>query len=217
MHDHADNTRTWPTCTVCHQDLWHSELGRIACRRCQQRTDDNLAALAGDTGLYRALGLALAPGARTGEARVSGGGRTAPLPLRLEPLSLSARGGVVTILQEWLVDWHQYLGWCHPRWVGGLREQLDQTVQALRNNLEWAACSHLAFGDFSAEVAWLAGMCRRQISGERSERRIVVACSCGGTLRITLSTPGARCAGCGTQYARSEVLELPLAPRGMAA
>lgn len=41
-------------------------------------------------------------------------------------------------------------------------------------------------------------------------------CSCGTLLRVTVSTPGARCRGCNTQYGRSEVLELPLAARAAA-
>ncbi|GFE20043.1 hypothetical protein [Streptomyces nigrescens] len=208
---------SWPACGACGRPLWENELGRQACRMCQRRVDDNLQSLAGSQGLYAALSAALVPGAGNGEARVSGGTRTAPLPLRLEPLSLSSRGGVVTVLQTWLVDWHEQLQWAHPRWQGDLQQQLDQVVQALRTNLEWAASQHPAFGDFSAEVAALVRSCHRQATGEKPERRIVVACPCGSTLRVTISTPGARCAGCGTQYTRADVLELPLATHGMAA
>ncbi|MER7794883.1 hypothetical protein [Streptomyces sp. NPDC097640] len=213
MHQPEDDY-TWPTCAACSRELRHDELGRIACRICQNRTDEHLEALAGETGLYAALTRVLTPGAGTGEGRVSGS-RTAPLPLRLEPLNLSARGGVVTVLQTWLVDWHDTLGWRHPRWKGGLQQQLDQVVKALRANLEWAATEHPAFSEFAAEVGQMARACRRQVTGERLERRITVACSCGGTLRVTISTPGARCS-CGAQYGRVEVLELPLAVRNAA-
>jgi hypothetical protein len=205
----------WPTCTACRRQLRHDELDRIACRISQHRVDGNIADLAGDAGLYALLAGAFAPGAGSGEGRVSGS-RSAPLPLRLEPLSLSARGGVVTILQTWQVDWHDILGWRHPRWEGGLQQQLDQVVKALRNNLEWAASQHPAFGEFEAEVATVTRTCRRQVTGERPERRIPVACSCGATLHVTLSTPGARCSACGVQYGREEALELPLAVRAAA-
>jgi hypothetical protein len=124
-----------------------------------------------------------------------------------------ARGGVVTILQTWLIDWHEQLGWRHPRWNGNLQQQLDQAVKALRTNLEWAAAEHPAFGDFLHEVTATVRQCERQITGERTERPIAVACPCGTILRVTVSTPGARCRGCSTQYARSEVLDLPLAQR----
>lgn len=215
MNDAAEEY-TWPSCATCGRELRHEELGRIACRLCQRRTDENLQALAGDTGLYATLQDALQPTRSVVDARVSGS-RSAPLPLRLEALSLSASGGVVTILQTWLTDWHDQLGWRHPRWEGNLQQQVDQVVKALRVNLEWAATEHPAFADFSAEVASLTRACRAQTTGERPERRITVACPCGGTLRITISTPGARCAACSTQYARTDVLELPLAQRTMAA
>ncbi|SHL75322.1 hypothetical protein [Streptomyces yunnanensis] len=217
MNDDANDSYTWPACSACGRPLWENELGRRACRMCQRRTDEQLEALAGPRGLYASLALALKPGAGSGGSRVSGGTRTAPLPLRLGPLSLSARGGVVTVLQTWLVDWHEQLGWTHPRWKGGLQQQLDQVVRALRNNLEWAATEHPAFGEFTTEVAALTRACRRQTTGEKPERRVTVACPCGGTMSITISTPGTRCITCGTQYTRSEVLELPLVSRDIAA
>jgi hypothetical protein len=216
VYDQPAADYSWPTCTSCGRDLRDDELGRVACFICQDRADHNLASLAGDKGLYAGLRYALMPGVGQKEGRISGS-RTAPLPLRLEPLSLSARGGVVTILQTWQVDWHEALGWTHPRWRGNLQQQLDDTVQALRNNLNWAASSHPAFPDFAAEAASITRDCRRQATGEQPERRIALACPCGGTIRVTISTPGARCHTCSTQYGRTEVLELPLAARKIAA
>ncbi|MEH0627774.1 hypothetical protein [Streptomyces stelliscabiei] len=142
--------------------------------------------------------------------------RTAPLPLRIEPLSLMARGGIVTILQTWLIDWHEHLDWLHPRWKGNLQQQLDQVVRALRVNLEWAATEHPAFGDFLHELTTTVRQCERQITGERPERPISVVCPCGTILRVTVSTSGVKCRGCATQYARTEVLDLPLAQRAAA-
>lgn len=207
---------TWPTCAACHGNLRQDEAGRVACRPCQWRTDEHLAALPGARGLYAQLADALTPGSGAGDGRVTGATREAPLPLRLEPLSLGARGGVVTILQTWLVDWHEQLGWRHPRWNGNLQQQCDQAVCALRVNLDWAATSHPAFAEFTAEIAQLVRDCSRQTTGERPERRVAVACGCGAVLRITLSTPGARC-HCGIQYARADLFELPLADRTAAA
>lgn len=204
----------WPTCS-CGRQLRTDELDRVSCRLCQERVDLALRKLPGTNGLYAGLARILTPGSGGSIGPVSGS-RTAPLPLRLEPLSLSARGGVVTVLQTWLVDWHELLDWRHPRWQGGLQEQCDQVVHALRVNLEWAATSHPAFGEFASEVGMLVRQCERQISGEQAERSVHVACSCGTVLRVTLSTPGARCRGCNTQYGRSEVLDLPLAIRAAA-
>ncbi|MFP8944737.1 hypothetical protein ACLIYM_25340 [Streptomyces fenghuangensis] len=207
-----DADATAPRCTCCHHPLFADELGRTACLRCQQRADDHLAALPGPDGLYARLTGALAPGRGAGGPAVSGS-RTAPIPARLEPLSLLARGGVVTILQTWQADWHDHLGWSHPCWSGGMQQQLDQVVAGLRANLPWAAASHPAFGEFYGEVRHLAAACRGQITGERPERRVAVACPCGAELHITLSTPGRRCGSCGTQYGFAELRSLPLAER----
>mgnify|MGYP001596463951 CR=1 FL=1 len=216
MNDHISlDDYQWPTCGLCPRQLRHDELGRVACRGCQDRTAETLRKLPGPDGLYAKLATRLAPGRGSGGPVVSVT-RAAPLPLRLEPLSLMARGGVVTILQTWQIDWHDRLGWRHPRWQGGLQQQLDNAVRALRTNLEWAASTHPAFGDFARETATLVRQCEQQITGERPERPVVVACPCGAVLRITVSTPGVRCRGCDTQYARHEVLDLPLAHRAAA-
>jgi hypothetical protein len=212
VHDNPLDDYVWPVCTACARQLRQDELGRRACRICQERAELALCQLPGPGGLYALLAAVLAPG-RGGDVAHVSGSRTAPLPLRLEPLSLTARGGVVTVLQTWLVDWHEQLGWRHPRWQGGMQQQLDQVVRALRTNLEWAATSHPAFDEFLIEVTALVRQCERQITGERKERPIAVACPCGATIPVTVSTPGARCRGCSRQYARTEVLDLPLAAR----
>lgn len=215
MHDqNLLDDYVWPTCG-CGRQLRHDELDRAACRLCQERADAALRQLPGPDGLYAQLATRLAPG-RGGDNVVVSASRTAPLPLRLEPLSLMARGGVITVLQTWQIDWHERLDWRHPRWNGGLQQQLDEVVHALRVNLEWAATSHPAFGEFTQEITALVRQCERQITGERKERPVAVSCPCGATLRITVSTPGCRCYGCGTQYDRSDVLNLPLAQRAAA-
>lgn len=216
MHDQPTTLDgyQWPTCG-CGRQLRQDELDRVACRLCQDRVDTALRQLPGPDGLYARLATRLMPG-RSGDGPVVSVSKSAPLPLRLEPLSLMARGGVVTVLQTWLIDWHEQLGWRHPRWTGNLQQQLDDVVRALRINLEWAAGNHPAFWEFSVEVTGLARQCERQITGERQERPIAVACPCGTVLRVTVSTPGARCRGCDTQYDRSAVLDLPLAQRAAA-
>jgi hypothetical protein len=211
VHDNLDEYE-WPVCACCPRQLRQDELGRQACRLCQEHADTALRQLPGPDGLYAKLATVLTPGAGSGIGHVSGS-RTAPLPLRLEPLSLQARGGVVTVLQEWIVDWHEHLGWTRPRWNGDLQQQLDDVVHALRVNLEWAAANHPAFGAFLTDIGSQVRQCERQVTGERRERPIAVACPCGAVLKVTVSTPGARCYGCNTQYARGEILDLPLASR----
>ncbi|MFI5769612.1 hypothetical protein ACIA74_13835 [Streptomyces sp. NPDC051658] len=203
-------------CLICHHGLHADEAGRYACRPCTDRIDGHLRALAGPDGLYARLGGRLAPGSGGGGPAVSGS-RSAPLPVRLEPLSLMARGGVVTVLQTWLVDWHDRLGWGHPRWNGDMQQQLDEVAQALRVNLPWAAASHPAIDECAREISQLARQCEQQVTGERKPRTVPVACPCGQTLKVTLDTPGARCPGCGEQYGHSELMDLPLAERPIAA
>ncbi|MEX3099540.1 MULTISPECIES: hypothetical protein [unclassified Streptomyces] len=213
MHTaHADDA---PTCIACRRDLYTDEVGRYACRPCQDRADVALRQLPGPGGLYARLATVTAPGRGGGIGPVSGS-RTAPLPIRLEPLSLSARGGVVTVLQAWLVDWHERLGWLHPRWEGGLQEQLDQVVRALRANLGWAAAEHPAFDEFLTEIARLVWQCEMAITGEKGDRRVSVVCPCGSLLGVTIHTSGVRCRACSTQYGRTEALSLPLADRNSA-
>ncbi|MET7924764.1 hypothetical protein ABZT43_12360 [Streptomyces sp. NPDC005349] len=203
---------TAPHCTICHRGLFADELGHHACRPCTRRIDEHLAAI---PGLYARLSGALAPGSGSGGPAVSGS-RTAPLPLRLEPLSLAARGGVVTVLQTWLIDWFELLGFRHPRWEGGLQDQCDDVVDRLRINLPWAAASHPAVDEFAREISQLRRQCETQVTGERPPRRVRVACPCGQPLAFTLDTLGLRCPNCQTQYGHSELLSLPLAERAAA-
>ncbi|MFD6553747.1 hypothetical protein [Streptomyces sp. NPDC058398] len=201
------------TCTVCLRDLYADELTHQACRPCTDRVDRDLTALAG---LYARLADSLHPGSSSGGPAVSGS-RTAPLPVRLDPLSLAARGGIVTILQTWLIDWHEALGYRHPRWEGDLQQQCDQAVKRLRVLLPWAAEAHGAFDEFAREISQLRRQAEAASGGERPPRRVPVACPCGQILRITLDTPGVKCPGCSTQYGHDEAFGLPLAERRAAA
>ncbi|MFG7942914.1 hypothetical protein [Streptomyces cacaoi] len=197
------------TCTSCGHDLWQDELGNQGCGACQRRVDRALAELVGPRGLYAQLTDVLTPGTTGAGNRVSGS-KNPPIPVRLAALNLQARGGVVTILQTWLVDWHDHLGYTHPRWDGGPQDQLDQTVARLRTLLPWAVEHHPAWAEFAGEVRQAVGACRAQVTGEPPARRVTVTCTCGAALRITLDTPGRRCA-CGQQYGWAELRRLPLA------
>lgn len=199
-------------CTVCRSDLYPDEITHQACRLCTDRVDHNLRALAGPDGLYPRLSASLHPGSGSGGPTVSGS-RSAPIPVRLAPLSLAARGGVVTILQTWLIDWHETLGYRHPRWDGDLQQQCDQVVKRLRILLPWAAEAHGAFDEFARELSTIKRQCEAASGGEKPPRRVGVQCGCGHTLRVTLDTAGVRCPACSAQYGHSEALRLPLAER----
>ncbi|MGV9888356.1 hypothetical protein [Streptomyces sp. NPDC003395] len=203
---------TTPVCAICHNGLYEHELTHQACRPCTDRVDRQLGELAGADGLYARLADSLHPGSGSGGPVVSGS-RTPPAPLRLDPLSLAARGGVITILQTWLIDWHETLGYRHPRWEGGLQQQLDQVVHRLRVLLPWAAEEHGAFNEFAYEVGKIVHECEAATGGERGPRRFGVTCQCGATLKITIESPGKRCDSCGAQYDRRSLFNLQLAER----
>ena len=206
---------TTAACTICTSGLFDDEHG-FACRPCVERIDRQLRALAGPEGLYARLSAQLAPGAGNGGPAVSGS-RTAPVPVRLEVLSLMTAGGpVLGPLETWVRDWetHGRADMCE---AGTLQQRVDHAVGTLRFNLAWAAANHEAIDEFGREVALMWRACERQITGERPARTVPVACPCGAVLRVTLDTAGARCAGCGKQYGHSDLMELPLAERRIAA
>ena len=208
------DTDDTPRCTACHRPLYADELSHQGCRPCTERADQHLRALAGTDGLYAQLSGRLMPG-RGGDGPCVSGSRSAPLPLRLEPLNLMARGGVVTILQTWVEDWADY-GHAAPVRGGTLQQQCDNAVRTLRFNLAWAAEQHPAFAEFAHEVGQIRRQCEVVVSGEQPPRRIPVACPCGTVLRITVDTDRARCPGCEVQYGHAELFDLPHAGRAAA-
>ncbi|MFV8127506.1 hypothetical protein [Streptomyces syringium] len=195
---------SWP-CELCN----HPSVPRVH-DGCRARLDTNLAAL---PGLYRQLAEALVPGRRGGDGRT--GSRTAPLPVNLDALDLRARGsGIDGVLTSWERDIREILGWAPPPFRGTVEQQVDGATAFLRGNLGWICDEHPAVRELGAEIRQVVGHARGIVTGERPERRVAVACPCGHTLSVTVSTPGARCTGCGQQYGRTEVLRLlPLAPR----
>jgi hypothetical protein len=203
----ADDT---PACTICRTALYDDEISQQACRRCVRTTDEHLLALAGPRGLYAQLDRQLVPGSRTADVVVSGGQATAPVPVSLEVLDLLAVGGAVTILQSWVEVWAEH-GRAQANRAGTMQQQLDAAIGTLRFNLDWAATSAPAFGDFAHEVYKLRRRCERQITQEPPATRIPVRCPCGTILRFTISTPGTTCHGCGTRYGRDTITTLPLA------
>jgi len=200
-----------PTCAVCRKPLPHEQLARFACRFCEEAIDTQLAEL---PELYGRLEGALVPGSQVGP-RV-GGSRTAPLPVALLPLSLRAKGGIVTVLQAWQVDWHDRLGWGHPRWRGDLEEQLGHVVKALRNNLPWACELHPAAAEFATEVRELHSAATRALESHPAAN-VRVPCTqtvwdedagnerrCDAAIRIDMWADHLDCRACGRRYERDE-------------
>lgn len=175
---------------------------------CRDRLDCHLAAL---PVLYRQLAEVLLPGRAGGDGRA--GSRAAPLPVNLDALDLRARGGIEGILTSWERDCRDLLGWSPPPFRGTVEQQVEGAVIFLRGNLWWICDEHPAVREFAAEVRQITGRAGVVVTGEKPERRVKVACPCGHTLSVTISTPGARCGGCGEQYGHTEVLQLPEAGR----
>ncbi len=201
-----------PVCTICMYGLRDGERDRLACRICQDRGTMMLHAL---PGLYDQLGDLLEPGSGRGDGRVSGT-RGAPLPCSLHVLDLRARGGLVTVLAEWEAAVRDELGYEAPPFRGDLRQTLAGTVTFLVANAPWIYSSFSAAADLHREIRALHSHAERLVTGEQTERRVTVRCGCGQPMRVTLTTPGRRCTGCGTQYGHAEVLQLPLADRAAA-
>jgi len=120
------------TCTICRRPL-DPEREQIRHQRCADRLRSNLAEL---PGLYALMGAVLAPGTAGDRSRVSGT-RTAPLPVRLEPLSLRARGGIVTTLALWEAHVRAECGLSEGTVRGISGRDLAAIVLFLRARLPW--------------------------------------------------------------------------------
>lgn len=201
----ADAPQSWP-CEVCRRP----SVPRVHAG-CQERLDDNLAAL---PGLYRELADVLEPGRRGDGGR--SGSKTAPLPVNERVLDLRSRGGVEGVVITWERDARELLGWSPPPFRGNVEQTILGAVAFLRTNLDWFCDSHAAVYEMAQDVRRVRAEAEALITGERPPRRVAVVCPCGGTMKVTLDTPGARCPACTQQYGHTEVLRLPLAERNAA-
>lgn len=198
-------------CASCPRELRDHEAGRYICTPCEQRIDQYLRQLPGPRGLYARACLRVHRD-RRGDGTVVSGTPGLHIPPNEDALSFTANGGMVSTLEGWVDDWAER-GYATASHGGRLQYRVDRAVETLCFNLNRAASMHPALDDFAREVFRIRATAEAIITGERAERPIAVACPCGATLRITVSTPGVRCYGCSTQYARGEVFDLPLASR----
>jgi hypothetical protein len=203
------NDAPTPACLICLRALYADELGRYACRPCQDRGTTMLRAM---PALYVQLGELLQPGAGRSEGRVSGS-KAAPLPCSVDVLDLRSRGGLVTILASWEDAIRDELGYTAATFRGSYEQTLTGIVGFLTGNAPWIYSSFAAVDELHEEVRRLHGRARALAGGEPGARRFGVVCTCGTILKITLDTPGERCTGCGTQYGLDGLRHLPLAER----
>lgn len=197
-----------PNCTVCPRELWEDELGRYACKPCQRRIDDHLAALAGPRGLYARLCLRMEPGARAAGPRVTGSSG-APIPANLTALDLTAGGGLVSTLEAWVADWASY-GLATRGTGGRLQHRVDQAVATLRLNLPRAVERHPALDECAREIRDIRRTCAALVDGGRPPIRIPGNCAdCGQGFRYVLFDDSADCPSCGRRHTRAELLQPP--------
>lgn len=201
-------------CIACHSGLNDDELGRYACRPCERRIAENLAALAGPGGLYARLCLRIQPG-RRGTGPAVSGTPAAAIPVNLETLNLTANGGVVSTLETWVEDWASY-GLATIGTGGRLQYRVDRAVATLRLNLPQAVHRHPALDEFAREIQQARRQAEAIVAGEKKPAKVPVQCPCGGTIWVAVDTPGETCRGCGQEYGHTEVLRLPLAERAAA-
>ncbi|MFC5144276.1 DUF7341 domain-containing protein [Streptomyces aureoversilis] len=177
---------------------------------CRHDLDRTLAQL---PSLYHQLEQALPPGRRGTTSRAPSYGTR--LPVRLDSLDLRARGGIEGVLTCWETDVRHHLALPDTPYRGTVEQQINSAVTFLRGNLLWILDQHPAAGDFATDIHNITAHATTVITGEPRERRLRLACPCGATLAITLSTPGRLCA-CGQQYGFHELRHLDLAPRNAA-
>lgn len=201
-------------CTICRRAT-DPERDPIRHQRCADRLRADLIAI---PGLYALMGAVLAPGAAAGGAHVSGT-RTAPLPVRLEPLSLRARGGIVTVMATWEADWREVRGFA-PAERGSSERDLAAIVLWLRAHLPWAIEEHQAIVEFAGELRDIGMQCRATAGLLPKLRRIgdcpalVEDEPCGAALYADPTAEEIRCRKCRTRWPRAHWMLLGKTLRG---
>jgi hypothetical protein len=141
------------TCTLCQRPIDDRE--PIRHDRCATRLRADLVAI---PGLYALMGAVLAPGTAAG-TRVSGT-RTAPLPVRLEPLSLRARGGLVTTLALWETHVRAERSLSAGTERGISARDLAAIVLFLRAQLPWMTEQYTQVHKFADDLRDIVHDCR---------------------------------------------------------
>lgn len=133
-------------CTICRRPT--DDRDPIRHQHCADRLRTNLADI---PGLYALMGAVLAPGTAGGGAHVSGT-RTAPLPVRLEPLSLRGPGGMVTTLALWETHVREERGLSAGTVRGITGRDLAAIVLSLRTHLPWMTEHYTQVEKFATDL-----------------------------------------------------------------
>ncbi|MCX5407481.1 hypothetical protein OHA37_26910 [Streptomyces sp. NBC_00335] len=194
-------------CICCTRELWEDELGRFACRPCERRIGDQLAAIAGPYGLYARLCLRMEPGAHTGGEIVSGSSSPS-IPANLQILDLTAAGGIVGTLESWVEEWSSQ-GLATRGTGGRLQHRIDQAVATLRLNLPRAVERHPALDEFAREIDGIQRTAKALVDGGREPVKASAVClGCGGGFKFGLfDIGGTDCNRCGHHHTRAQLLQ----------
>lgn len=207
-------------CSHCPRLLHSSELHRQACRVCEDRATEQVQQL---PALYAQLEACLQPGRTGGSGRTSSG-RTAPLPVALQPLNLRGPGGIVSMLLGIEQRWRVELDWNVLPQRGGYEATLAGTATVVADNLPWACDKYALVSDDLKLIGLLFNQASSAVTGERDVRVPLGLCptvpegggpACGERLKVSPWAPAIRCGGCGTQWGRDEWLRLGAAMRGL--
>jgi hypothetical protein len=208
-------------CAHCPRLLHADELHRYACRVCEDRATEQTRAL---PGLYDRLEDVLAPGRAGGSGGRMPSGRTAPLPVALQPLSLRGPGGIVSMLLGIEQRWRIELDWTTLPLRGGYETTLAGTAKVVADNLPWACDQYPLVADDLKLIGSLHGQAHAAVTGERDVRVPVGVCPtvneetravCGERLKVSPWALTIRCGGCGTQWGREDWLRLGAFMRGL--
>lgn len=218
-----DDTYTRPQCTSCTRTLRDDETGRHACRPCEAAAGQHLAVI---DGLFPFLATtrALIPGHR-GPTGPSGTRTTAPLPVDLTVLDLTANGGAATRLQVIEDAWRLAMGRRIPvrhdavrlfaAWRSRPATDIPGCIAFLRINLERACETYAEVGQDLQEIRRLHDQCQAAhdaaVDPGEIRPRPVPAGLCPATttgdgapclapLTVTAGAAGIRCRTCGARW-----------------
>ena len=210
MHNHPTDLDgyEWPVCVAprCGRQLWAAEVGRYACRPCEDATSRRIAEL---PNLFARLDTTamLMRGARRSGGGTSGS-KTPPVPPRLEVLALVGPGGVAARLSAIEDAWRQVLGWTVAPWRGSPAQAIPELAGFLANNLLWACSSYEEVGQDIDDLRRLHGECKALVEGERRPGRVKIgSCPalvdgelCATALTATAASHRVHCPGCGARW-----------------
>jgi hypothetical protein len=210
-------------CSHCRRDLFQLEveLGRIACFPCENNARTRLRELPGQ---YDSLGELLVPGRATGGSAKVTGSKDAPIPAAMQPLSLRANGGIVTLLQVIEDSWRPHLKKTIATFAGGPEQTLATVINFLSINLNWACRKYEYIDDDLDTIDTLYWQAKNIIEGN-IPRPIPVHCrylyddgtECEAPMRVDINRESAKCGTCGTRWGRQEWVALYEATRAIAA